>query len=221
MFNKKTVHTFGDSHCNGAFESFTTIKRHHLGPVLCYSFGRDKLNRLNIKNYNVKERDICIFSFGEIDCRCHIKKYIRNDKTYQEIIDEIIENYFIAIYLNVKQYNNLTVYVYNVVPVPQLFNTWNDEGYPFIGDDEERKNYVLYFNAKIKQYCKKYKYHFFNIYNKYINENGYLDKKYSDDHVHIANDKNKYIKQFLFENKILSFYDRIYYRLNKFVKKII
>jgi len=143
MYSKKFfVHTFGDSHCNGAFGSFRKIKRHHLGAILCYSFGRDKLNRLNIKDYNVKENDICIFSFGEIDCRCHIKKHITEEKSYQNIIDEMIKNYFIAIDLNVKQYNNIIVYVYNVIPVPQVFNTWIDDGYPFIGSDKDK---ILYY----------------------------------------------------------------------------
>jgi hypothetical protein len=50
------------------------INIHHLGVVLCYSIGIGGLNRINIKNFNVEDRDIVIFSFGEIDCRCHIKK---------------------------------------------------------------------------------------------------------------------------------------------------
>jgi hypothetical protein len=203
------VHTFGDSHCNGAFESFKSIKRHHLGAILCHSFGREKLNRLNIKDYDVKENDTCIFSFGEIDCRCHIKKHITQNKSYKNIIDEIVQNYFNAIEINIKQYNNLNIYVYNVVPVPQLFNTWNDEGYPFIGTDEERKSFVLYFNKKIEENCKIYNFKFFNIYDKYIDKDGYLNKKYSDDHVHVANNKNKFIRKFLFKNKILTFQDRI------------
>jgi hypothetical protein len=184
-----TIHTFGDSHGCGSFGVFENIKINQLGAILCYSFGREKLKRLNIKNHGVEENDSCIFSFGEIDCRCHIKKHVTDEKTYQSIIDELVINYFEAVYENVLQYKNINVYIYNVVPPPQIENTWNDHGYPFIGTDEERKNYVLYFNQKIKEYCLIYGYNFFDIYDHYIDKNGYLDKKYSDDHVHIKDSK--------------------------------
>ncbi len=189
------IHTFGDSHCCGAFACFPQIKIHHLGPVLAYSFGKDKLKRLNIKDYDVKENDTVLFSFGEIDCRCHINKHITTDNTFENIIDNIIINYFEAIKENIIQYNNINTIIYNVVPPPQLFNTWVDLGYPFLGTDEERKSYVLYFNKQLKNYCLKYNYIFFDIYDAYIDVNGYLNKVYSDDHVHINN--CIYISEFL------------------------
>lgn len=209
MIKNRTIHTFGDSHCNGAFGSMKCINLNHIGPVLCYSFGKEKLDRLNIKNYNVKDNDICIFSFGEIDCRCHIGKHITENKDYKNIIDSIIMDYFIAIDTNIKQFNNLTVFVYNILPVPQIHNTWNDNGFPFVGTDEERKEYVKYFNQKIELFCSIYKYNFFNIYDKYIDSNGYLNKKYSDGHVHIANNKNKFIKYFLLKSKKLTIFEKI------------
>jgi hypothetical protein len=36
-----TIHTFGDSHSRSGWSG---IMNHHLGPVLCYSFGKEKLN---------------------------------------------------------------------------------------------------------------------------------------------------------------------------------
>ena len=108
------IHTFGDSHARYGFCNNPLINTHDISSSLCYSFGRDKLNRLNITNFNVKENDMVIFCFGEVDCRCHIHKYITNYISYTNIIDEIINNYFIAINLNVKQYNKLHVCVYNM-----------------------------------------------------------------------------------------------------------
>ena len=194
------IHTFGDSHST-ALNVDDKIIQHHVGACLCYSFGREKLNRLNIKDYNVIEDDTVIFCFGEIDNRCHIHKHINEHNSYQDIIDNIVVNYFSAIHENVKQYNHLDVWVYNVVPPPSITNTWIDEGYPFLGSDQERKNYVQYFNSKIKEYCYFFKYKYFDIYDKYTDKDGHLNKQYSDDHVHIKDPI--FIKELMIENKLI------------------
>ena len=193
------IHTFGDSHARFGFHDNPLIHRNDIGSSLCYSFGRDKLDRLNIKNCNVKENDMVIFCFGEVDCRCHIHKYITKDISYTQIIDDIINNYFIAINLNVNQYNNLHVCIYNVVPPIEKHNTKENKSFPFLGTDLDRQKYVLYFNKKLKEKCNQHKYTFFDIYDKYVDNNGFLSKKLSDGHVHILN--GIYIHEFL--NKII------------------
>jgi hypothetical protein len=183
------IYTFGDSHAYNGWEVIDTYKlkinMHNIGAKLCYSFGRDKLNCLNIKDYNVRDNSIVIFCFGEIDCRCHIYKHISPEKSYETIIDEIVKNYFIAVEENVKQFNKLKVAIYNVVPPVQRHNTGENPEYPYLGLDDERKEYVLYFNKKLKEYCEKYNYHYFDIYNYYCDENGFLKKNLSDGNVHI------------------------------------
>ena len=45
-----SIYTIGDSHsCNG----WNEIIQHHLGPVLCYNFGKERLNRCDIRNFNI------------------------------------------------------------------------------------------------------------------------------------------------------------------------
>ena len=146
-----TIHTFGDSHSYHGWRSEVIV--HHLGPVLCYSFGNEKLNRCDIRNFNIKEGDTVIFCFGEIDCRCHIHKYITDEITYQNIIDNIIKNYFDAIELNIStlQIKLKNVCVYNVVPPVEKHNTIENPDYPYLGTDEERKQYYMYFNEKLKE----------------------------------------------------------------------
>lgn len=124
-----------------------------MNAALCYSFGRDKLDRCDISKFNIKNGDIIIFCLGEVDCRCHIHKHITNDLTYQKIIDNIVEKYFEAIDLNVKTsgLKLKDVCVYNVVPPVQKYNTYENPEYSFLGNDDERKNYTLYFNKKIKE----------------------------------------------------------------------
>jgi len=194
-----SIHTIGDSH---SFVGWNGVINHHLGAILCHSFGKEKLNRCDIREFNIKDGDTIIFSLGEIDCRCHIHKHITDTTTYQYIINEMVNNYFEAIELNVSisQIKLKNVCVYNVVPPVQKYNSCEDPNFPFLGTDEERKQYVLYFNEKLKEKCIERGYIFFDIYNNYIDENGFLRKDLSDGKVHIGN--GVYINNFIKENNL-------------------
>ena len=100
-----------------------------------------------------------------------------------------MDDYFDAIELNITilQTKLKNVCVYNVVPPIQKYNTGENPQYPYLGTDEERKNYVLYFNKKLKEKCSEKNMVFFDVYDKYIDENGFLRKDLSDDIVHIKN----------------------------------
>jgi hypothetical protein len=190
------IHTFGDSHCYNGWDWVSNCQIHHLGPKLCFSIGRDGIN---IKDgYNVNNGDTVIFCFGEIDCRCHIHKHITESNSFKQIIDTIVTNYFIQIKTATDIFENLKVVIYNVVPPIQKHNTVENSVYPYLGTDEERKAYVLYFNEKIKQKCAEYNFVFFDVYNNYIDNNGYLNKSLSDDNVHIRD--GAHIKHFVENN---------------------
>jgi hypothetical protein len=192
------IHTFGDSHSYNGWGGITNIQNHHLGPRLCFSIGRDGIN---IKEgYNVNNGDTVIFCFGEIDCRCHIHAHITESMDYKKIIDTIVTNYFIQIQIAVNTFDKLKIVIYNVIPPIQKHNTFENKSYPYLGTDEERKSYVLYFNEKLKQTCFEYKFLFFDVYNKYIDSNGFLNRSLSDGNVHIRD--GVYIKDFV-ENNLL------------------
>lgn len=178
------IHTVGDSHSKFGWKN---VVCHHIGPILCYSFGKENLARCDISKFNLKNDDTIIFCFGEIDCRCHIHKHVNKNNSYKNIIDSLIENYFDAIDKNIKNLNVTlkNICVYNVVPPIQKKNTAEDKKFPFLGTDEERKIYTLYFNKQLKIKCAKKQYIFFDIYDKYTDENGFLSKKLSDNLVHI------------------------------------
>ena len=72
-----------------------------------------------------------------------------------------------------------------------------DIDYPFLGTDEERKTYVLYFNKKLKEKCIEKNYIFFDVYDNYCDDNGYLIKDLSDGGVHISN--GYYIREFIYK----------------------
>ena len=203
------IHTFGDSHCLFGWDIIPNIKKNNIPFLLCYSFGKEKLARLNIKEYNVIHGDIIIFCLGEIDCRCHIHKHISDTITYQNIIDSIVDDYMDAIKINIKDFRDLKVCIYNVPPplktrrfkpgsiinLPR-FNIL----FPFLGTDNDRKDYALYFNKKLKEKCIENNYIFFDIYDKYTDEEGFLNEDFSDGSVHINN--SKYIYEF-YKNNLL------------------
>ena len=139
---------------------------------------------------------------GEIDCRCHVYKHITDTTTYQDVIDNIVANYFEAIELNVSisKLNLKNVCVYNVVPPIEKYNTRENPEYPYLGTDEERKTYSLYFNKKLQEKCIEKKNIFFDIYDKYADERGFLRKELSDNNVHIRD--GIYISNFIKENNV-------------------
>jgi predicted solute-binding protein len=49
----------------------------------------------------------------------------------------------------------------------------------FEGTNEERKQYVIYFNEKVKEFCKNYNYTFLDV-KKYLNKINYSIKKKID-----------------------------------------
>jgi hypothetical protein len=162
-----------------------------------FSFGRDKQRVVT----NVSPTDIICFCFGEIDCRCHINKY---EPSWKESVDYVVESYFDAIKLNVNNHDPSLVYVYNVVPpiereAPK--NLWmkGKSALPALGTDEDRKKYTRYMNDKLKEMCSKKGYIYLDVYNKYIDDNGFLIGELSDNNCHIKNPI--YISEFL-ENKL-------------------
>jgi len=185
-----TIHTIGDSHASNTISGWrdcNDIESHHIGAILCYSFGEGKLERCDISKYGIKEGDSVIFCFGEIDCRCHIQKHITSTRTYKMIIDEIVKNYVEAIRVNIENCNIKLkrVSIFNVVPAVQKYNTYENHEYPYLGSDEERREYVLYFNKCLKEKCEENSWIFFDIWEKCIDNNGYLNKTISDGNVHI------------------------------------
>ena len=191
-----SIHTIGDSH---SFFGWTGIISHHLGAVLCYSFGREKLQRCDIRNFNIKNNDSVVFCFGEIDCRSHIHKYINDTNTYQNIIDNIVDEYVKAIELNlstsgIKLKNTC---IYNIVPPVRKDTVPQCDGALHLGSDEERKGYDLYFNKKLKEKCVENNYLFFDVYDKYVDQNGFLKQELSDT-VHIRD--GVYLTDFINKN---------------------
>jgi hypothetical protein len=181
-------HTFGDSHCRMPWSQIPAVTVHHLGASLCHSFGRDGRARLDIRNFGVRAGDVVCFCFGEIDCRCHVKNHCSSELSYKSVIDDIVSRYMNAIKENTEHYKQpkLTVCVYNVVPPPRRHHATENLDFPFVGSDEERVAFVMYFNTCLSEACARHGFTFFNIYSRYCDGEGFLLEEASDGHVHIV-----------------------------------
>ena len=166
------IHTVGDSHSKYAWTGIPGVTNTYLGPTLMYHFG-------SYRRYVTKDipmDSIVCFSWGEIDCRCHVGKY----PPYQLTIDMLVHNYFRTIESNVNGRNPSLIWIYNVVP--PIRNPIETLDFPFIGSLEERVEYVRYMNEQLSQT----KYTFVDLRNKYAGPDGVMKEGIHDNHVHVT-----------------------------------
>ena len=93
------------------------------------------------------------------------------------------------------------VCIYNIVPPVKNFYKINNSQFPFLGSINDRKKYILYFNNKLKEKCTENNFIFFDVYNKYCDDDGFLNEKYSDGNVHIKN--GIFLKEFIDTNLLI------------------
>ena len=200
-----SIHIIGDSHGNsfssiGAKHTYSCVSGSYwdlndevnsngvylswIGPVTAFRIARDGLD---IRPYHVKDNDIVIYNFGEIDCRTNIHKYVQGNNDYQENIKNIVDGYIKTVQLNHKNLNLHTSVIYNVIPPCKMTTDNKIHGQiPFLGTNEDRKKYTLYFNKLLKQECLKYDILFFDIYDMLVSEDGFLDSSISNnDGIHV------------------------------------
>jgi hypothetical protein len=184
------IYIYGDSHARFGFKD---LELPHINlyesSVTMFRIGRDN-KIINFNNNIHNKHSMLCFVYGEVDCRCHIQKQIILGKNEDDIINELICNYFTTIKNNVNEYKKIIV----VGIIPQRnkndYEKINGEithEYPFVGNDEDRVRYTTKMNELIKNYCYNNDYIYFNPYDYYTNEDGTLRSEFSDTNVHLGN----------------------------------
>lgn len=200
-FKGVRIHTFGDSHSRWPKELISLIdpkypvklKVHHLGPKLMNTFGRRKMDFLDVSSYKVVEKDIVVFSLGEIDARVHLHKHItRLGKSMKVEITRLVSEYFEAISMNVAKYKNVTVWIQGLVPPTDVCF---DKAFPRTGSFNERLTYYLFMNYQLAQFSQRYGYEYLDFYGPYTDNDGGLLSSLGDGCVHI--------EKFLKESKMM------------------
>jgi hypothetical protein len=183
------IFIYGDSHARFSFKNLNLecINR-QCDNITMFRIGRDNI----IINFNKEEHDddsILCFTYGEIDCRCHIQRQINNGRNEDDIIHELVNKYFETIKNNVNKYKKIIIV--GIIPPTRQCDYENIHGpilheYPFVGTNEDRVRYTKKTNETIQKLCQEYDYIYFNPYYFYTRDDGTLKYELSDSCVHLG-----------------------------------
>lgn len=184
------IHTYGDSHSWFGWRDvkITKVNVNHLGPRLMYSFGAN--GEIVVDSKKLSTGDVVIFCFGEIDCRCHIHKFVNLEKNnINEVIENVVSLYIQTVDKNMNTYRNMNVatFIYSVPPPIRKAEGRENNEFPFLGTDEERKSYHQQMNEILRKKCSENNIGFFDVYKEYSDSEGYMVKNLSDGICHIYN----------------------------------
>jgi len=193
------IHVFGDSHAKWCFRNIKECVLHLQGPVTMHRIGRDGIDFLDLRSFDVEEKDTAVFVFGEIDVRSHIGRQ-RDEKgrTLAEILDTLAENYIETILRNRENYNHLQCIVFAVIPPTHNKREENPE-FPFYGSIEDRIQITKELNKRLIRNCLNHNISVLNVYDLYCTEKGDLKEIYVDVVVHIRTKYNRPIRKELYK----------------------
>jgi hypothetical protein len=210
------IHVFGDSHANWCFSNngqreyvldYNNLQIpfsvHWIIGKTMHGVGKDGLQILNLRKYGVQENDVALFTFGEIDARCHIGKQRDEQKRdLNDIIDLLIMRYLETINQNRALYKNIYCMVMEVIPPTDRCNNIQT---PFYGTLEDRIAITRLLNKRLRAACLLYNIPFLQTHDIYANQDGSLNHALSDNCVHVGMKHNHLIKKRFIE-LLLSIY---------------
>lgn len=194
------IHIYGDSH---AFFSFKNLKLdyrdYHCASITMFRIGRDNII-INFDRNNIQKNDIIILSYGEVDCRCHIQRQINIGKSEDDVISELVNNYFETIKKNTINIGAKIIIVGIIPPTKQVdYETIHGpilHEFPFVGSDESRVRYTNKANKLLEKMSIENNYIYFNPYSHYTESDGTLKYELSDKIVHLG-DNSLFLEKFI------------------------
>jgi hypothetical protein len=202
--NKIAVHVFGDSH-SIVTHKVTICRENWLGfnttcPLTMFRFGKEGLDLHECirimgnghEQYPIREGDIAMYCYGEIDVRYLILKHCNREeissswsgnhynecRELNDIIENLINNYIVRIKNNEQRYK-CTSYVYFIVP-PPTYITPGDNMYT--GTLEERKLLYEYFTKYLYSACDMNSIPVISIYENIVDSDGFIKPEYQSKH---------------------------------------
>ena len=216
------IYIYGDRH---AEFNFKRLNLPHINfsraNITMFRVGRDN----SIINFNSdmhnKESIICI-CYGEIDCRCHIQREIDLGKNENDVISELVSNYFTTLKNNVKEHKKIIIV--GIIP-PTLQNDYEQlhgpimHEYQFVGSNENRVRYTEKMNYLIEKSCNINGYIYFNPFFYYTRPNGTLKHELSDTMVHLG-ENSFFLENFLELHDKITMFDNCDPKTNGEEKKL-
>lgn len=203
--NQPLVYVVGDSHTL-SFSFHHPFITCHLGPVTAYNILKEnsttssKKKLFSLANKINKKKDILVLVFGEIDCRIHIfRRFKKSNETIaiDEIIDETIKNYFVAIEKLLGM--RLNVIVYGVPPANYQENVY---GYDYYAEASVQADIKKIFNKKMKEQCYIKGVKYIEIFYTFSDRDGFILPNYSSDQIHLNNKIIPFIQNWFKEQKM-------------------
>lgn len=194
------IYIYGDSHADRCFKGLMVHYYNlHVPSITMFRIGRDN-TIINFNKEHMKKNDIIILSYGEVDCRCHIQKQINLGKDEDDVINELVYNYFRTIKNNTVDMN-INIIIVGVIPPVRQYEFEEINGpiiheFPFVGTDENRVRYTNKMNKLLEKMSIDNKYIYFNPYSYYTRPDGTLKFELSDKTCHLGNN-TFFLNQFI------------------------
>lgn len=182
------VYIYGDSHARTSFKNLELPCVNKSEPsITMFRVGRDNtiINQTNYHNHD----DIVCFTYGEVDCRCHIGRQVESGRDENDVCYELVDNYFRTIKNKVGDYKQIIIVAIIPTTCQEEFEKLNGpitHQFPFVGTDEERVRYTNKINVLLKEFANNNGFIFFDPYDEYKRDNGCLKFELSDTYGHIG-----------------------------------
>jgi hypothetical protein len=188
------IYIYGDSHSDHSFRNLQlNHKNLNSSSVTMFRIGRDNII-VNFDKNIIEKNDTIVLSYGEVDCRCHVKRQMNLGREEDVVILELVDNYFTTINNSVKDKDVKVIIVGVIAPTKRndyesLHGPITHE-FPFVGTDEERVRFTYKVNKRIEELSLQYGYHYFNPYTEYYTRpDGTLKFELSDNVVHLRDNR--------------------------------
>lgn len=194
------IHIYGDSHANRSFKNLKLPYNDlHSNSLTMFRIGRDN-TIINFNKNMINRDDMIVMVYGEVDCRCHIQRQIDLDRNEDDVINELVTNYFNTIKNNTV-YLDVKIIIVGIIPTTKQYELESIHGpithaFPFVGSDENRVIYTNKVNKLLEEFANKNNYIYFNPYSYYTREDGTLKFELSDTCCHLA-DNSVFLEKFV------------------------
>jgi len=173
------IYVYGDSHSWG-FKTVPQAAVNHTGSHTMYRIGRDGEQAFRTRH---NQRDVVVWVYGEIDCRCHISRIAQNSRHDEwDIIRPLVECYCEKMQTRMLRDGIIGVLAC-VMPPSDLGHT---EYLPVYGPLQQRIDNTQKVNTYMQQQCDQRGIKFLDYYQHFSTPEGSLDHNKSDGLLHIA-----------------------------------